>query len=36
MGRLGRNRVALWSVAGAAFALQLFLFGRFARGMWAF
>ena len=36
MGRLGRNRVALWMVAGAAFALQLFLFGRFARGMWAF
>lgn len=36
MGTLGRKPRALWAVAGLAFALQLFLFGRFARGMWAF
>ncbi len=36
MGRLGRNRAALWAVAGASFVLQVLLFTRFARGMWAF
>ena len=36
MGKLGRNRTALWAVAGAAFTLQVFLFTRFAVGMWAF
>jgi Gpi18-like mannosyltransferase len=36
MGGLGRRRVVLWIVAGASFALQLFLFARFSRGMWAF
>ena len=35
-GRLARQPWVLWPVAGAGFALQLFLFARFARGMWAF
>lgn len=36
MGGLGRRRRALWAVAGVTFAVQLFLFARFSRGMWAF
>ncbi len=36
MGRLGRRPWLLWPVALIGFALQLFLFSRFARGMWAF
>lgn len=36
MGGLGRRRRALWVVAAVTFALQLFLFARFSRGMWAF
>jgi hypothetical protein len=36
MGALGRRRWALWTVAAAGFALQVLLFVRFARGMWAF
>jgi hypothetical protein len=36
MGALGRRRALLWIVAAAAFVLQLLLFSRFARGMWAF
>lgn len=36
MGALGRRRGVLWTVAALGFGLQLFLFARFARGMWAF
>ena len=36
MGGLGRRPRVLWTVAALVFGLQLFLFGRFARGMWAF
>lgn len=36
MGALGKRRALLWTVAGVGFALQLFLFSRFSRGMWAF
>lgn len=36
MGALGRRRSLLWIAAAAGFALQIFLFARFARGMWAF
>lgn len=36
MGGLARRRVVLWAVVAASFAAQLFLFSRFARGMWAF
>ena len=36
MGSLGRRRTLLWVAAVAGFALQVFLFSRFARGMWAF
>lgn len=36
LGRLGRNRWALGFAAAVGFALQLFLFARFSRGMWAF
>ncbi|MDQ3982233.1 MAG: hypothetical protein M3271_06075 [Actinomycetota bacterium] len=36
MGRLGRKPWLLWPVALSGLALQLFLFSRFARGMWAF
>ncbi|MFN2586688.1 MAG: mannosyltransferase family protein [Actinomycetota bacterium] len=36
MGRLGRRPWLLAAVASAGFVLQLLLFTRFARGMWAF
>lgn len=36
LGVLGRRRALLWGAAAVAFGLQLFLFSRFARGMWAF
>ncbi|MDQ3916495.1 MAG: hypothetical protein M3323_14380 [Actinomycetota bacterium] len=36
MGRLGRRPWRLAAVASAGFVLQLLLFARFARGMWAF
>lgn len=36
MGVLGKRRAVLWPVAAAGFALQVLLFTRFARGMWAF
>ncbi|HEX2294307.1 MAG TPA: hypothetical protein VHN37_03265 [Actinomycetota bacterium] len=36
LGWLGRRRALLWTVAAGSFALQLYLFSRFARGMWAF
>jgi hypothetical protein len=36
MGGAGRRAWLLWPAAAAGFALQLFLFARFARGMWAF
>lgn len=36
MGGLARRRALLWGAAAVGFAMQLFLFSRFARGMWAF
>jgi hypothetical protein len=36
MGSLARRPWVLWPVAAAMFGLQVFVFGRFARGMWAF
>lgn len=36
MGGLGRRRGLLWAAAAVGLALQLFLFARFSRGMWAF
>jgi hypothetical protein len=36
MGALGRRRTWLLATAVLGFAVQLFLFSRFARGMWAF
>lgn len=36
MGALGKRRALMWAVAALGFAVQLFLFSRFSRGMWAF
>ncbi|HYP22519.1 MAG TPA: hypothetical protein VEV43_03010 [Actinomycetota bacterium] len=36
MGALGRRRALLWAAAALCFVLQVLLFSRFARGMWAF
>lgn len=36
LGALGRRRGLVWAAAAACFVLQLLLFSRFARGMWAF
>ncbi len=36
MARLGRRKWLFWGAAAAGFAVQLFLFSRFTRGMWAF
>jgi hypothetical protein len=36
LGALGRRRGVLWIAAAVGFSLQVLLFSRFARGMWAF